>query len=166
MLSLRWSVALNRGRCGMTSRFLAIPIMWLPLLLSPDVPGLDGTSAAPPRHLTVTITSTGYSPSTLTVRHGDVVRFVQQHAWAHNIEFHRAPRGAGFSSKYQAPEGDIEVLRSTSPTARVGPMLIGLGRVYEVRIGEEMPAGEYVFGCSRHSKWRGHLVVDDAPSRP
>jgi len=114
----------------------------------------------------VTITSAGYDPPNLTVRHGDVVRFVQMDVPAHNIEFHTAPAGARMAPEYLGPVGDVEVLRPTSPTARVGPYLIGEGRAYEIRIGEDMPEGVYEFGCSRHANWRGVMVVDDAVAQP
>lgn len=141
----------------MTLGQLALSMAWLPLLLSPQ-PAVDA-APDPPEYVDVTITASGYEPATVFVNHGDVVRFVQRDGWAHNIEFKRTPDGAGFAPEYIAPPGDIEVLRPVSPTARVGPMLIGVGRVYEIRIGGEMPPGEYVFGCSHHSKWRGRLIV-------
>jgi plastocyanin len=108
------------------------------------------------------ITSSGYDPATVTVRHGDVVRFVQMDVPAHNIEFHSAPEGARMAPRYRARASDLNVLRPTSPPARVGPFLVGEGRTYEIRIGEDMPEGVYEFGCSRHTKWRGLMVVEDA----
>lgn len=150
----------------MTLAQLAVPIVSLPLLLFPERPGIGDDLDEASRYVDVTITSAGYSPPAVTARHGDVVRFVQEHTLAHNIEFHDAPEGARFAGEYDAARGDIEVLRSTSSIARVGPMLIGMGRVYEIRIGEEMPPGKYVFGCSHHGRWRGTLVVQEAEPRP
>ena len=114
----------------------------------------------PWQYVTVMITSSGYDPATVTVTHGDVVRFVQMDVPAHNIEFHSAPEGARMAPRYRAVS-NLDVLRPTSPPARVGPFLIGEGRTYEIRIGEDMPQGVYEFGCSRHTKWRGLIVVED-----
>lgn len=149
----------------MTLAHLAVPIVYLPLLLVAERPDIGEESYEAARYVDVTITSVGYSPPVVRARTGDVVRFVQEHALAHNIEFYDAPEGARFAGEYEAPQGDIEVLQSTSPVARVGPMLIGMGRVYEIRIGEGMPPGEYVFGCSHHRGWRGTLVVEGSEPR-
>ncbi len=149
----------------MTLGYLAAPILILPLLISGESRVAPETHDGP-RYVTVTITSSGYEPAMVSVRSGDVVRFVQQHALAHNIEFHHAPRGAEFASGYEAPPGDIDVLRYAEQTPRVGPMLIGIGRAYEIQIGDEMPPGVYQFGCSRHSHWRGRMIVEGTQARP
>lgn len=144
----------------MTLGQAALSIAWMPLVFSPQSPVEIGVD--PPQYVSVSIASSGYEPGTVVARPGDILRFVQEDGRAHNIEFHRAPEGAAFASEYVAPAGDIEVLRPAASTARVGPMLIGEGRVYEIRIGAEMPEGEYLFGCSHHSKWRGRLLVTGA----
>lgn len=149
----------------MTLSHLAGALLFLPLLVGPESRPLSESPGAP-QHVTVMITSSGYDPATVTVRHGDLVRFVQMDVLAHNIEFHRAPDGASMAPRYQATVSNIEVLRAISPTARVGPFLIGEGRTYEIRIGEDMPEGDYEFGCSRHTKWRGLMVVEDAEALP
>lgn len=144
----------------MTLGQVAFSIAWLPLVFSPQSPA--DVDLDPPQYVSVSIASSGYEPATVVVRPGDIVRFVQEDGRAHNVEFQRAPDGAALASEYVAPPGDIDVLRPAVSTARVGPMLIGEGRVYEIRIGAEMPEGEYLFGCSHHSKWRGRLFVAGA----
>lgn len=145
----------------MTLSHLAIPLLVLPLMVLPEG-GPAAPSADFPQQITVMITASGYDPATVTVKHGDVVRFVQADVLAHNIEFHGTPPEARLAPAYPAPVGSLDVFWAASPTARVGPFLLGAGRAYEIRIGEEMPAGLYEFGCSRHGKWRGVMVVTDA----
>ncbi len=91
------------------------------------------------------------------------MRFVQNDVLAHNVAFHDMPPGTALAPTYSENPSSLEVFWPAAETAQTGPFLVGPGRVYEIRIGEEMPAGEYVFGCSRHGGWRGQLIVEDAP---
>jgi plastocyanin len=143
----------------MTCSHPKAPLFVLPVFLLPIGP--DPAPPVTPETHTVEITHDGYAPAALMVRHGDIIRFVQRDAPAHNIEFHRTPAGTALAPAYEGPISDLEVFRPAATTARIGPFLIGEGRTYEIRIGEEMPEGAYVFGCSRHAKWRGSLVIND-----
>ncbi len=120
-----------------------------------------------PVTVTVVITETGYRPSTLTVRHGDVIRFVQMDGQrVHNVEFFGVPAGAQMVPEYVPPVGEAERAFEVPPPLRVGPDLSGPGQAYEVVVGEHLPEGAYSFGCSRHEKMRGLLVVWDFEGRP
>ncbi len=120
-----------------------------------------------PVTVTVAITETGYHPSTLTVRHGDVIRFVQMDGErVHNVEFFGVPAGARMVPEYVPPVGAGESGFATEPPLRVGPELLGPGQAYEVVVGEHLPEGAYSFGCSRHEKMRGLLVVWDFDELP
>lgn len=144
----------------MTLSRMMVPLLILPALISADDPTRSGTPDRP-QHFTVLITHSGYDPATLTVEEGDIVRFVQRDLLAHNIVFRRVPDGAELAETYEPQAtGGIEVLRAAPVTARDGPFLIGYGRVYEIRIGEGTPPGTYDFGCSRHRRWRGRMIVE------
>ncbi len=120
-----------------------------------------------PVTVTVVITETGYHPSTLTVRPGDVIRFVQMDGLrVHNVEFFGVPAGARMVPEYVPPVGDAGSGTPDLPPLRVGPDLFGPGHAYEVVIGEHLPEGAYSFGCSRHEKMRGLLVVWDFEELP
>lgn len=151
----------------MTCSHLRTPLMFLPVFLLPAA-GWGPTPPTAGESHTIEIRSDGYHPAALAVKHGDVVRFVQMDGPAHNIEFHGTPIGARLAPEYIGSISDLEVIRPSATTARTGPFLIGVGRTYEIQIGEEMPEGAYIFGCSRHTGWRGSMVVIDeelGPSR-
>lgn len=84
-----------------------------------------------------------FEPSDLTVRPGDIVRFVQAGVMPHNVEFRDVPAGADL--------GD----------ARLGPYLMSKGQVYELVIDERFTAGAYPYVCTPHEAMgmKGTLTV-------
>jgi manganese oxidase len=87
-----------------------------------------------------------FEPARLEVRRGDVIRFVQEGAIPHNVQFVRNT----------APEGvELEELWS-------GPYLSKKGEVYEIVIDERFGDGEYDYVCTPHIAMgmTGTLVVD------
>ncbi len=144
---------------GIVCSFIAaLAIPWLAGMNGQPGQEFDlGLVGPEPTTFTVAITQTGYHPATLTVRHGDVVRFVQVDGErVHNVEFFAVPEGTRMVPEYLPPVGGPE---TGAAVLRVGPDLLGPGQAYEVVIGEDLPEGAYSFGCSRHEKMRGLLVV-------
>lgn len=94
----------------------------------------DTTSGDPdePRTFGVSLVDFAFEPATLTVRRGDVVRFVQKGIQPHNVEFREMPKGAKL--------GD----------SRMGPFLVKKGDVYELRIDGRFAPGVYEFVCTPH----------------
>jgi manganese oxidase len=100
--------------------------------------GMSRTAAPESRVLEVQIQEVGgqlrFMPADLDVRRGDVVRFVQQGAMPHNVQFVRN----------SAPEGvDIGDLWT-------GPYLTKPNEVYEVHIDERFADGSYEYVCTPH----------------
>ncbi len=147
---------------------LSIAALAFPWLAGFDgQPGQEYLDSPEPVIFTVAITATGYHPSTLTVRHGDVIRFVQMDgARVHNVEFFGVPAGTRMAPDYVPSVGDPGSASEELPPLRVGPDLFGPGQAYEVQVGEHLPEGAYSFGCSRHEKMRGLLVVWDFEKLP
>lgn len=75
-----------------------------------------------------------YEPANLEVRRGDVVRFVQEGAMPHNVQFVRntAPRGSEIGDYW------------------MGPFLTKAGEVYEVTIDERFQDGTWEYVCTPH----------------
>lgn len=96
----------------------------------------------PQRHL-VHLVGYTYDPGDLVVQRGDTIRFVQETALPHNVEFTASPAGAAL--------GD----------AQSGPYLIKEGDTYDLVINERFPRGEYAFHCTPHQTlgMKGTLVV-------
>lgn len=89
-----------------------------------------------------------FRPEEVTLRRGDVLRFVLDGGVPHNVEFprDRVPAGADLRGLW------------------IGPYLMTRGEVYDVRIDERFPDGVYAFRCSPHSPlgMEGRLVVRGA----
>jgi plastocyanin len=91
----------------------------------------------------VSPTEFAFSPAKITVRAGDVVRFTQTKVNAHNVEFKTLPAGVDL--------GD----------ARVGPYLMAVEQVYEVKIDARFKPGTYGYVCTPHELMgmKGEIVV-------
>jgi manganese oxidase len=95
-----------------------------------------------------------FEPANLEVRRGDVVRFVQDGAMPHNVQFVRntAPRGSDIGDYW------------------MGEFLTKKGDVYEVRIDERFLDGSWDYVCTPHISMgmKGSLVVNGgiAPAAP
>lgn len=87
-----------------------------------------------------------FEPSTVTVRRGDTLRFLQVSAMPHNVEFTEAPR--------------IENLGA----ARVGPYVITRQQKYDLVIDGRFIAGRYAFQCTPHASLGmvGALIVSES----
>ncbi len=87
-----------------------------------------------------------FEPSRLTVRRGDIVRFVQAGRTAHNVEFVRrsAPAGTDLGRDW------------------IGPYLLAPGDTFEVRIDARFADGPHDYLCSPHAAlgMTGTLVVE------
>jgi plastocyanin len=85
---------------------------------------------------------TGFSPSTITARRGDLLRFVNRDGMDHNVSF----------PKRRNPEG--------ANLPPVGPMLETEGEIYELVV--ELDPGSYYFQCDPHVSMgmAGRLIVE------
>ena len=122
-------------------------------------PAEGGRQDAVGSTIVVEITDDGFRPATVTVRRGDVVRFLQHSAMPHNVEFLRAPEGARIGAE-RTPVAIGDGAPTALPPLRLGPYLLGLGEVYDLPIDEFMAEGVYEYRCSSHD-YRGLLVVVD-----
>ncbi len=73
-----------------------------------------------------------YVPAELTVNPGDTVRFVQETAMPHNVQFKGMPQGVDLGG------------------AVMGPYLLKVGDTYDLVIGEAFSAGSYDYVCTPH----------------
>lgn len=91
-------------------------------------------------------TSFVFEPAEVTVRQGDIVRFVQLGVMPHNVEFRDEPEGSKLDE------------------IRIGPFLTAKGQVYEVQIDERFVPGRYPFVCTPHVAMgmNGVLTVEAA----
>ena len=74
-----------------------------------------------------------FEPADITVRPGDVVRWIQTTATPHNVDFRAGPDGA-------VPTVDTPV----------GPFLMAPDETYEVVIGDNFAAGTTKYVCTPH----------------
>ena len=86
-----------------------------------------------------------FEPANITVRRGDIVRFVQTSTSPHNVEFRDVPEGT-------------ELNGST-----VGPYLIQMGETYDVVIDARFTTGEHAYVCTPHQfkGMVGMITVED-----
>jgi plastocyanin len=104
-----------------------------------------GSGTAAVREVRMTETPDGrfvFEPAALTLRVGDVVRWVNVGGGMHNVAFYadRIPAGAG------------QLLDATMPnrlTELTGPLLERAGQTYEVSFAD-MPPGVYGYYCTPH----------------
>lgn len=89
-----------------------------------------------------------FSPVQLTIKSGDVVKFVVKSGPPHNVAF----------SSDSIPGGAADVLnRAMTETMAPlsGPMKIGIGEAYEISFAGA-PAGTYKFHCTPHVPFGMH----------
>ncbi len=108
-----------------------------------------GRDAAPARTIEVSMVDDGgtlrFEPEVIEARRGDVIRFVQNGAMPHNVQFVR-----------NTAPSDVELGEYWS-----GPYLSQAGETYEVTIDDRFGDGEYEFNCLPHAAlgMSGTLVV-------
>lgn len=110
---------------------------------------IAGTDIVVVRMLDKSPTSYAFEPSLITVTRGQTIRFVQQGAVPHNVEFKGTPAGARL--------GD----------GRMGPFLTSKGEAYELRVDDRFSAGTYDYVCTPHAAMgmKGTIVVDGSEAR-
>ncbi len=124
--------------------FLAIALIAIPGCVS------DSETADAPRTFVVSLKDDGnqmrFDPARIEVRRGDIVRFVQEGAVPHNVQFVRN------SAPAEAEIGEYWV----------GPYMTRVGESYEVVIDERFADGEYEWACTPHVAMgmTGMLVVE------
>lgn len=84
-----------------------------------------------------------YDPGDILATRGDTIRFVQDGAMPHNVEFSATPPTAALGA------------------ARIGRYLIKEGDTYDLVIDQRFPAGVYQFACTPHHAlgMKGTLTV-------
>lgn len=99
--------------------------------------GPDGTTYG------ITVVDFQFQPATVTVRPGDVVRFLQTGIQPHNVDFRKVPRGVDLGDR------------------KMGPFLVKKGDAYELRIDARFKPGVYEFVCTPHEMMgmKGRLIV-------
>jgi plastocyanin len=89
-----------------------------------------------------------FTPSDLTIKAGDVVKFVVKSGPPHNVSFHAD----------SIPAGAADVLnRAMAETMAplTGPMKVGIGESYEISFAGA-PAGVYHYYCTPHVPFGMH----------
>lgn len=137
------------------------------LVLSPA-----GSSAEEPESgqvasdtVTIKVVDFAFEPATVTVRPGDVVRFVNTNFTAHNVEFTKTPAETKLGEEYVVPVEQIGTRAVIFPPPRIGPYLTDEGEAYEFVITDAFAAGEYRYGCTPHGSMgmKGKLIVEKPP---
>ena len=93
--------------------------------------------------LEITPTKFEFSPATITVRQGDIVRFTQTKVNAHNIVFKAVPAGVDL--------GDL----------KEGPYMMVVSQVHQFTIDKRFAPGTYDFTCTPHEVFgmKGQIIV-------
>jgi plastocyanin len=107
----------------------------------------------------------GFKPAKVTVRPGDVVRFVNMTNTPHNVEFRDVPEDARLGADYVVPVEESRT-RTAPPTPdRMGPYLLHKGDTYEFSITDAFVAGIYDYVCTPHEAMgmTGELEVRKPP---
>lgn len=88
-------------------------------------------------------TEFAFEPANVTVKPGDIVRFVQTGAMPHNVEFKKTPAGV-----------DLGALR-------VGEYLTVPDQVYEIKVDAKFAKGVYEIACTPHESlgMKGTITV-------
>ena len=91
-----------------------------------------------------------FEPENITVKQGDIVRFVQADVMPHNVEFKTVPEGADLS----------ELL--------FGRFLMTKGETYEFTIDERFVVGTFEFVCTPHTAlgMKGSLTLVSEKTTP
>lgn len=92
-----------------------------------------------------------FTPDDLTIKSGDLVRFVVKSGPPHNVAF----------SADSIPAGAADVLgRAMAETMGplTGPMKVGIGETYDISFAGA-PAGEYKYHCTPHLPFGMHAKI-------
>jgi plastocyanin len=94
-----------------------------------------------------------YTPAELTIKSGDVVKFVVKSGPPHNVAFWAD----------SIPAGGADVLNRNMPetmASLTGPLKVGIDEAYEISFAGA-PAGEYKFFCTPHLTFgmKGKITV-------
>ena len=92
-----------------------------------------------------------YSPAELTIKSGDVVKFVVKTGPPHNVSFYAD----------SIPAGAADVLNKAMAETMApltGPMKVGIDEAYEVSFAGA-PVGEYKFFCTPHIPFGMHAKI-------
>ncbi len=94
-----------------------------------------------------------FTPAALTIKAGDVVKFVVKSGPPHNVAFHAD----------SIPAGAADVLgkaMTETMAPLTGPMKVGIGETYEISFAGA-PAGDYHYYCTPHVPFgmRGVITV-------
>jgi len=120
----------------MIVRSIAIPIVVavgvLSVLPAEDDTGTQGKTVVV-KMVDKSATEFSFEPADVTVRRGDVIRFVQTSTTPHNVEFKDGPEGTEFN-------GD-----------RVGPYLLTPDETYEISIDNRFATGVHKYVCTPHA---------------
>lgn len=116
--------------------------------------------------VTIEMVDFAFEPAEVTVRPGDVVRFVQASSSPHNVEFAGTPDGTKLGDEYVVPVEEIGTRAATFPPPRMGPYLTAEGETYEFVVNDAFPAGEYRYLCTPHEAMgmKGKLIVEKPPA--
>ena len=94
-----------------------------------------------------------FTPAELTIKSGDIVKWVVKSGPPHNVAFDPAaiPAGAADGLNKAMPE-------TMAPLT--GPMKVGLGETYEISFAGA-PTGEYDYHCTPHVAFgmKGKIIV-------
>ena len=92
-----------------------------------------------------------YSPAELTIKSGDVVKFVVKTGPPHNVSF--------YADSIPAGAADVLNKAMTETMAPLtGPMKVGIDEAYEVSFAGA-PAGEYKYFCTPHIPFGMHAKI-------
>lgn len=129
-------------------------------------PAPAGAQETEGRTVIVEMVDFGFKPANVTVRPGDVVRFVNTTTSPHNVEFRDVPEGARLGDDYVVPVEEIGTRAATFPPARMGPYLLQKGETYEFIITDAFVSGTYDYVCTPHEAMgmKAELEVLKAPA--
>lgn len=131
----------------------------------------EAVAEAEGRTVVVEMVDFAFEPAKVTVRPGDVVRFVNTTRTPHNVEFRGVPDGARLGDEYVVPVEETGTRAGTSralPPTRMGPYLLQKGETYEFVITESFAAGTYRYVCTPHEamQMKGELEVQTPLADP
>ena len=92
-----------------------------------------------------------FAPAELTIKSGDVVKFVIKSGPPHNVSFYAD----------SIPAGAADVLNKAMAETMApltGPMKIGIDEAYEISFAGA-PAGEYKYFCTPHTPFGMHAKI-------
>lgn len=117
--------------------------------------------------VTIEMVDFAFEPAEVTVRPGDVVRFVQASSSPHNVEFAETPDGTKLGDEYVVPVEEIGTRAANFPPSRLGPYLTEEGETYEFVVTDAFAAGEYRYLCTPHEEMgmKAKLIVEKPPEQ-